>query len=167
MTPIAQQVEDPIVEALRQVAEDSLGMYFLYANTNEANFGLDHIDDDPDCHWPVFLFVSDDKSENRLDERGVVIRTAQVNLMLLNTLEEPTDDFTSERAAPYIYALEEAAYRLIRSLNDLPATATTENDIAGGIVEWQTEKVYGKFDRHLFGVALTFKWPYYTGKLGC
>jgi len=156
------KTEDPAVTELRRIVENELpiGCSFLYANLYEANFGLDGTDE----KFPLFLFVSNDKSKNEIQETGEIYREVNVVGMMLNAREvgEPTSEFSSEELSPAIDEMRQLADALIYAVNNSSLTSPTLT-----VDQYDIEKVYAKFDRHLFGVGINFKWTIQTGVRGC
>ena len=153
---------DPAVEELRRVVENELFLKcsFVYANLHEANLGLDSLSED--CGFPVFVFLASGRNQEKTTESGLLIRTIDVNGLMLSSTDEPTTDYSTEDVEPYVNQMRMLCENLIYRLNKSEKTYVLEP-----IQEFETTKVYERFDRHLFGCGLTFKWVFNTGVSGC
>ena len=155
--------EDPAVTELRRIVESELPIAtkFIYANLFEANFGLDQLSQSEE--FPVFLFIANDKSTNRLTETGLIVRDVSVTGMLLNSIPaNETMDFKTEDVSPYIEQMRQLGDSLIYQINKSSMTYPTSP-----ILNYTFDKVYAKFDAHLFGVGMTFTWSINTYSRGC
>lgn len=165
-----QLENDPAIAEIKRIVENELrnSCKFMYANLHEANYGLDGLDDEDE--FPVFLFIASDKSTNKTTESGLIIRTIEVFGMMLNSEskdpssdpDRPTIDYTSEEIDPYINQMRSLCDNLIYNLNKSSLSYVQEP-----IQEWEFTKIYEKFDRHLFGGGLSFKWSVNLGINGC
>ena len=157
------QTEDPVITELKRVVTEDLSIdcSFMYANLFEANFGLDELSMTEE--FPVFLFIASDKSTNRIIQSGLILRDVTVVGMLLNSIpRDETIEFKSKDVSPYIDQMRQLADNLIYNLN-LSSLTYEPNTIAS----YSIDKVYSKFDSHLFGVGITFTWTINTGSRGC
>jgi hypothetical protein len=157
------KTEDPAITELKRIVENDLSINcsFMYANLFEANFGLDELIMNQE--FPVFLFIATDKSANRIIQSGLILRDVTVVGMLLNTLDaEATIEYKSKDVSPYIDEMRQLADNLIFNINK--SSLTYEPN---AITNYSIDKVYSKFDAHLFGVGLTFTWTINTSSRGC
>lgn len=153
---------DPAVQELKRIVETQLSKpcTFVYANLNEANFGMDSVNTEDGK--PVFVFVSNDKSKDRVGDGGGIIRTIPVVGLMLQMMENETIDTTSEEADPYINEMHDLFFNLIFNLNKSPRTNKDKL-----ITDFEFQKVYHKFDKALFGGGTSFDWEFLTLKRGC
>lgn len=157
------KTEDPAITELKRIVENDLSINcsFMYANLFEANFGLDELI--LNQQFPVFLFIATDKSANRIIQSGLILRDVTVVGMLLNTLDaEATIEYKSKDVSPYIDEMRQLADNLIYNINKSSLTYEPNT-----ITNYSIDKVYSKFDAHLFGVGLTFTWTINTSSRGC
>lgn len=153
---------DPVVEELKRIVTAELEMpcSFMYANLFEANFGIDSLDKEDD--FPVCVFVATEKNTEKIIETGLIIRKIEVYCLLLNSNNDPTIDYSSEQVDPFVNQMRMLAENLIHRINHSDKTYVFEP-----VDEFECSKIYEKFDRHLFGVALRFTWSFNTGISGC
>lgn len=158
--------DDPAVVELKRIVTTELyiSTHFLYANLGQVNFGLDNLDMSEDK--PVWIFFATDKSKNKLTESGLIIRTIPVVGMMLQLVDSPTTDFNTEDVSLYVHSMHQLTNNLVYRLNKSTKTYMASDDYKG-IVEWNFDKVYAKYDKHLFGGAVTFDWDFNTGTKGC
>lgn len=160
---IIRQIEDPAITELQRIIENDLSLdcSFLYANLFEANFGLDELSQYE--QFPVFLFIANDKSNNRILPSGLIVRDVTVIGMLLNSIPaDATIDFRSKDVSPYIEQMRQLADNLVYNVNNSSLTYEPSS-----ITSYTLDKIYSKFDSHLFGVGITFTWSINTATRGC
>jgi hypothetical protein len=156
------QSNDPAILELKRIVEEELTnkCSFMYANMHEANFGLDKLEKEEE--FPVFVLLANDKSTNKVTDTGLIIRTIEVYGLMLNSVDDPTIDYSSEDIDPYVNQMRLLCDNLIHRLNHSSITELTQT-----IEEYEFSKIYEKFDRHLFGGGLSFKWSVNTQSTGC
>jgi len=157
------QTEDPAITEIRRIVTEELAAdcSFMYANFFEANFGLDDLA--MNQQFPVFLFIANDKSANKIIQSGLILRDVTVVGMFLNTMpHDATIEFKSEDVSPYINEMRQLADNFIYKVNQSPLTYEPNS-----VMSYTIDKVYAKFDAHLFGVGITFVWTINTGSRGC
>lgn len=160
------QENDPAVAEMKRIVTTELytPVEFLYANMGQVNFGLDQIE--LADNKPVWIFFATDKSQNETTQSGLIIRTIPVVGMMLQLVDNPTTDYNTEEVSPYIYSMQQLTDKLIYQLNKSQLTYQ-DGDKYNGIDKWNFDKVYAKYDKHLFGGAVTFNWPFNTMRKGC
>lgn len=157
------RTEDPAITELKRVVENDLSIdcSFMYANLFEANFGLDELSVQDE--FPVFLFIATDRSTTRVTDSGLLVRDIVVVAMMLNSIPaDGTIDFKSKDVSPYIEEMRQLSDNLIFNLNRSSVTYAPSQ-----ISSYSVDKIYSKFDSHLFGVGLTFTWSVNTNSRGC
>lgn len=160
MATIIKQT-DPAVTEMKRIVETLLKIKttFVYANLFEANFGLDSLEGN---QFPAFIFVATNQSKEKLDENDSIIRTIPIVGMMVNIIDQSTTDITSEEADPYINQMRELGENLVYNLNKSDMTHKLEP-----ITDVTYDKIYGRFDKHTFGVGMSFNWAINTLKSGC
>jgi hypothetical protein len=156
-------IEDPAVTELQRIVTEDLSVEcsFMYANFFEANFGLDSLA--MNQQFPVFLFIANDKSVNRIIQSGLILRDVSVVGMFLNAMpHDETIEFKSQDVSPYINDMRQLADNFIYNINKSSLTYEPNS-----ITSYTIDKVYAKFDAHLFGVGISFNWTINTGIRGC
>lgn len=157
------RIEDPAITELKRVVENDLAVdcSFMYANLFEANFGLDELNLEQE--FPVFLFIATDKSTTRVTNSGLIVRDIVVVGMMLNAIPaDGTIDFKSKDVSPYIEEMRQLTDNLIYRINQSPLTYAPSP-----IMNYSVDKIYSKFDQHLFGCGITFTWSFNTNSKGC
>ena len=153
--------KDPVVTELERLAPLlNIPCSFMYADLYEANFGLDHLD--KKAQFPVLLFITTGTEKDTILETNLIIREVPISLMMLNTLPKATTDYSSKEVDPDINLMRLNAMNLIHLINNSELTYVNEP-----VTEFDISKIYAKFDRHLFGVAIEFTWSVNTNSSGC
>jgi hypothetical protein len=162
---VIQEIEDPAVTELARLAALLVRpCSFVYANLYEANFGLDALDESKQ-QFPVLLYITTGKEKNNTLDTGLIVRTVPVSLMLLDVLDSKhkhTADYSSREVDPKIHVMRQLSYNLLHLINESPLT-----HVPTPVEDFEVNKVYAKFDRHLFGVAVDFEWEINTNTKGC
>lgn len=158
------QTPDPAVIELKRVVETQLKVKtkFVYANLYEANITLDELDDETE--FPVFVFLSTAVSREKKDSNGLITRTIPVVGFMLDVKDDPTNEYTTEDADPYINRMRQLGENLLYNLDK---SAFTDLNMPYPSDDCLYEKLYGKFDKHTFGVSMSFNWAFNTGVSGC
>lgn len=154
--------EDPVVTELERIVKNELAIpcEFVYANLGEVNYGLDKMEA---TKFPLFLFIANDRSQNRMLDSGLIIRTVRVVGMMLTTSQEaPTVEYSSKDMSPFIEEMRQLADNLVHRLTH--SSMTYKLDLP---LTWTADKLYERFDAHLFGVGLEINWPINTQSSGC
>jgi hypothetical protein len=153
--------EDPIVTELERLsALLTVPCSFMHADLYEANFGLDKLD--KRSEFPVMLYITTGTERDTIMETNLTIREVPISLMMLNTLPKATTDYSSKEVDPDINLMRLNAMNLIHLVNKSELTFVGEP-----VTEFEVSKIYAKFDRHLFGVAVDFTWSVNTNSSGC
>lgn len=155
-------VKDPVVTELERLAPLlNIPCSFMYADLYEANFGLDHLD--KKAQFPVLLFITTGTEKDVILESNLIIREVPISLMMMNTLPKATTDYSSKEVDPEINLMRLNANNLIHLINSSSALTYVNQPVG----EFEISKIYAKFDRHLFGVAIDFTWAVNTNSSGC
>lgn len=155
------RVPDPAIVEMKRICVEVLGIQFMNANLNEANFGLDQVDQLEEKN-PIFILISTLKDKVRVLESGLMIRDIPVFGFMVQAVDMPSIDFTTEEVDPYIHEMRQYGDKLVYELNK-----SNLSDKTSPILTFDFDKTYQKFDKHLFGGGMTFTWSYNTGKRGC
>jgi hypothetical protein len=142
---------DPIVTALEECCK-RLGIQFIYGNRNEVNLGLDAL---TVSSFPAMIYIAQesDLARNQVLDSGLVIRTQPILLALMTSKESPTNEYTTREIESEVEPMRILADRIIKYLNVLYLTYESQT-----IREYRVNKLYQKFDYHLFGVGVSFDW---------
>jgi hypothetical protein len=157
------RIEDPAITELKRIVENDLSTTcsFMYANLFEANFGLDDLSLQE--QFPVFLFIATDKSTTKITTSGLIVRDIVVVGMMLNSIpNDGTIDFKSKDVSPYIEEMRQLTDNLIYNVNKSSLTYAPSP-----VQNYSVDKIYSKFDQHLFGCGVTFTWSLNTNSRGC
>lgn len=161
-----------IVSTIQSVVERlTTPTAFIYANLFEANGDLGipgAIQDEGKTTYFVYIPPSDVTDET--EDNPLIHTIFPFNFKILKKLEEPTSGYRSVDVEPFIDQCRELTREFIHSLNseDIVENGNTVNgNVREGISIWKMENLYGEFDIHLFGVAVTCQLPIQEGKTGC
>jgi hypothetical protein len=142
---------DPIVIALEECCK-SLNIQFIYGNRNEVNLGLDSL---TVSYFPAMIYIAQesDVARNAILDSGLKIRTQPILLALMTSKESPTNEYTTREIEAEVEPMRILADKIIRYINVLYLTYELQP-----VREYRVNKLYQKFDFHLFGVGLSFDW---------
>jgi hypothetical protein len=148
---------DPAIQELKTIVETKLGMKvkFVFANIFEFNDDADLM---KDAEFPCFLYFAQDKSKNKIGQAGAIVRTIPIAGMMLDQYESPTPDYKSEVVQPIINRCRQLTENLVFFINKSQYSRIQDEKIQGGVNNFNADAVYGKSDKHLFGVAVTMDW---------
>lgn len=142
---------------------------FIYANLFEANGDLD-IPSQSEGKSIVFVYIPPLESNDETELTPEIHTTFQLQFMLLKRRQDTTVAYKSIDVQPDIDEMRELARKFIAILNEQPVVENG-NSVNGkqrdGIDTWKIESIYGEFDQHLFGVAVTCEVPINEGKTLC
>lgn len=154
--------EDPIVTELERLsALLTLPCSFMHADLYEANFGLDKLD--KRSEFPVMLYITTGREKDVVLETNLIVREVPISLMLMDSFDKRTTDYKSREVDPKINRMRENALNLIYLINKSSDLTYKPQPVE----DFEVSKIYAKFDRHLFGVAVDFTWSVNTNSSGC
>jgi hypothetical protein len=157
---------DPAIVALKDIVENQLQIptKFVFANIFEFNSDADLV---KDADFPCFLYFAVDKSKYRVNEAGILIRTIPIVGMMLTQIEQPTTDYKSEEVNPIITQMRRLAENMVYKINQHQYSRFFDEKDSGGVKDFQADSVYGKYDKHIYGVGVTLDWKMSEGITGC
>lgn len=161
---ITKETDAAIIE-LKRIVENELVLKtkFVYADIFEFNNDADLMQN---AEFPCFLYFALDKSRYIVNQAGVLIRTIPIVGMMLDQYDSPTPDYKSESVNPVINAMRQLSENMVYHINKSQMSQIFQ-DTAGGVNNFSADSVYGKHDKHLFGVGVSFDWKMTEGKTGC
>jgi hypothetical protein len=142
---------------------------FIFGNLFAVNSDLDipKLTEGKDL---VFVYIPPVKVKDDTEDTPLIHSTFTFNFMILQRIDKPTNDYTSEEVEPIIDGCRDLVREFLHSLNDediVEHGVTVNGTVRDGVDSWEMENIYGEFDMHLFGVAVNCELPVQEGKTGC